>query len=121
MDIQLGTASLPALGSTVTRAAPAPGANGTGESASAPPPPPTPAQQPLSSEGLQQVVRQINDFLKSSASNVEFTLDSRSDKVVVRIVNTQTNQLIRQIPSEEMLAISQSLDQMTGLLLQRKA
>jgi flagellar protein FlaG len=121
MDIQLGTTSLPALESTVARAVPAPGTDITGQSLSAAPQPIAPAQQPLGSEGLQQVVRQINDFLKSSASNVQFTVDSQSDKVVVRIVDSQTNQLIRQFPSEEMLAISQSIDQMTGLLLQLKA
>ena len=47
-------------------------------------------------------------------------VDSESDRVVVRIVDTQTKQTIRQIPSEEMLAISKSLDQLTGLLIQQK-
>lgn len=40
-----------------------------------------------------------------------------SSEVVVRIVDTQTKQTLRKIPSEEILAISKSLDQMTGLLI----
>jgi flagellar protein FlaG len=39
----------------------------------------------------------------------------------VRIVDSQTKEVIRQIPSEEMLAISKYMDQMSGKLIQQKA
>jgi flagellar protein FlaG len=39
----------------------------------------------------------------------------------VRVVDTETKQLIRQVPTEEMVAISHALDRMTGLLLAQKA
>ena len=38
-----------------------------------------------------------------------------------RIVDSATKELIRQIPSEEMLAISESLDKMIGFLIAQKA
>ena len=68
-----------------------------------------------------QAARAINEFLKSSSANVEFMVDGRSSKVIVRVVDSETGQVIRQMPSEEMLAISQALDRMTGLLLEQKA
>ena len=126
MNAQLGKViSSPAAGSTVARAAPLTTASGSRETAAPQPPAQkpvqAPAQAPMSSEAVKQVARQINEFLKSSSSNLQFSVDADSSKVVVRIVDAQTNEVIRQIPSEEMLAMSQAMDQMTGLLIKDKA
>ena len=75
----------------------------------------------MSAEALRQVAQEVNDFLKSSQSNLQFVVDDESKKVVVRIVDSETKQVIRQMPSEEMLAISHSLDKLAGLLIQQKA
>ena len=72
-------------------------------------------------DALQLATRQINDYLRQSASAIVFSVDQRSDRVIVRVVDPQTNQVIRQIPSEEVLAIAQSIDQMSGLLLRQTA
>ncbi|MCX7142804.1 MAG: flagellar protein FlaG [Proteobacteria bacterium] len=123
--IQLGKATLPAAGLTAGQTAPKQGASGPRETAAPPALEPAQAeataQAPLSSDAVKKVASQINDFLKSSSSNLQFSVDDSSSKVVVRIVDSQTNELIRQIPSEEMLAISRSLDQMIGLLIKQKA
>jgi len=127
MNIQTGKALPPSDGSTAARSAPLSGTHTTAESAAAPPQSATPpanttgATQPPAVDAARQIARQINDFLKSSASEVQFTVDGESDRVVVRIVDTQTNKVIRQMPSEEMLAVSKSLDKLTGLLIQQKA
>jgi flagellar protein FlaG len=41
--------------------------------------------------------------------------------MVVRVVDTATDQVIRQIPSEVALAISQSLEKLQGLLVRQQA
>jgi flagellar protein FlaG len=68
-----------------------------------------------------QAAKEINDFLKSSSAGIEFQVDNQSERVIVRVVDTETKQLIRQVPTEEMVAISHALDRMTGLLLAQKA
>ena len=68
-----------------------------------------------------QAAQEINDFLKSSSAGIEFQVDKQSERVIVRVVDTETKQLIRQVPTEEMVAISHALDRMTGLLLAQKA
>jgi flagellar protein FlaG len=80
-----------------------------------------PAQPAPEAEALQQAARQINAFLKSSSTGVEFVVDGPSNQVVVRIVDSNTGQVLRQMPSPEMLALSESLDRMSGLLLTQKA
>ena len=126
MNIQTDKGPLPSDGSTAARADPSSGSIAGRQTAAKPPPAAYPATQPAGTpqpskiDAARQVARQINEFLSSSSSDVQFSVDSESDQVVVRVVDSQTKQVIRQMPSEEMLAISKSLDRMSGLLIQQK-
>ena len=79
-----------------------------------------PVQQP-SPVVLREAVKAASAAVKSLSSSLEFSIDQQSGRTIVRIVDTGTQQLIRQIPSEEMLAISQALDKLQGLLIQEQA
>jgi flagellar protein FlaG len=48
-------------------------------------------------------------------------VDQQSGKTMVRVVDTATDQLIRQIPSEVAIAISHSLEKLQGLLVRQHA
>jgi len=107
---------------------PAPGTRLTGSPAASAPSAPAPvalatppARPAPDAAAARRAAQQINEFLKSSSASVEFMVDERSNKVIVRVVDTETRQVIRQMPSEEMLAIAQALDRMTGLLLAQRA
>lgn len=112
MKIQPGTISAAATASAVSP----PAVSAAAGRSQAPPP----QHAPSSAEALKQVANQINDFLKASDSDLQFTVDRESGQVVVRIVDAQTQDLIRQIPSDEMLAIAHALDRMSGLLIDQK-
>lgn len=116
--MKLDTLNSSAAGSNATLVIPIPG---TVAAAAQPLPPSPPPQPPASVEAAQQAAARINEFLKSSAANVEFTVEGTSNQVIVRVVDSATHQVIRQMPTEETLAISRSLDRMTGLLLAQKA
>ena len=117
----------------VNTAAPAPfearaslrsaGATGATElAAAAPVAEKTPVNQPPASEAqLQSAVNAANDFIKPITNSVEFSLDKDSDTMVVKVMDIATKEVIRQIPSEEMLAIAQALDKIQGLLIKQKA
>lgn len=80
------------------------------------------AEQQPSAAQLQNVVDSINKVLKQSNKNLEFSVDESTNKQVVKLVDTDTGDLIRQFPSEEALAISRSIDQFQhGLLLKQEA
>ena len=63
----------------------------------------------------------INRAAKSLNTNIELSLDERSERPIVRVVDSATGQLIRQIPSEEALELRRALDRITGLLINRTA
>jgi len=74
-----------------------------------------------SSEGLREVVAAADRAIKSLQNSVQLSLDSRSGQPIVRVVDTETGQLIRQIPTEEVLELRRALDRIAGLLIQRTA
>jgi flagellar protein FlaG len=70
---------------------------------------------------LRKVADQINAQLRALAQGIRFSVDDDTGRTIVRVLDTETGQVLRQIPSEEMLAISQSLERLQGLLLQQEA
>ena len=74
---------------------------------------------------VQQAMKTVQDMVQAQASNLQFSLDQETGKTIVTVVDSNTNQVIRQIPSKEMLAIAHAIDQMQskgqGLMLSQKA
>ena len=80
------------------------------------------AEQKPSAEQLKNVVDNINKTLRQSNRNLEFSVDETTQKQLVKLVDTETGDVIRQFPSEEALAISRAIDQFQqGLLLKQEA
>jgi flagellar protein FlaG len=83
---------------------------------------PQPAQQrEPDAAKLTEAVDTINRKLQESNQQLRFAVDHDSGKMVVRVVDTATDQVIRQIPSDVALAISQSLEKLQGLLVRQQA
>ncbi|MBY0578120.1 MAG: flagellar protein FlaG [Burkholderiales bacterium] len=70
---------------------------------------------------LRQAVNQINQEIQFANKDIKFSLDNQSGRVVVKVMDTQTNEVIRQIPSKEMLAIADAMGKLQGLIVQQKA
>lgn len=90
-----------------------------------PPQGPKPEAKPESSTSAAEVraaADKINKTLRTLlSSNLEFSVDQDSGQTIVRIVDVETKDVIRQIPNEEALAIAKSLGQVQGLLIRQKA
>jgi len=75
----------------------------------------------LSVEELKVAIEQLNEFMKQDQRSLSFSVDESVDEVVVRVVDTETQELIRQIPNEETLKFKQHLEGMLGMLFSDKA
>jgi len=86
----------------------------------APPAPPAPTAPPPAvapgAAALKVTVDSVNRYLKSIDQGVQFEIDEESGVTIVRVVDRETDQVIRQLPSEEMLAVARALEDLTGLL-----
>ena len=72
-------------------------------------------------EQLESAVKAVKDFIQPMTGSLEFTLDEESGETVIKITDPSTKELIRQIPSKEMLEIAQALDRLQGLLVKQMA
>jgi len=96
-----------------TRAAPKAADKAASEQSVAPP---TQAQ-------VQKAVDSINKAMGQINANVEFSIDQETHRTVVKMVESKTGEVLRQYPSEEVLAISRAIDNnmQHGLLIKQKA
>jgi flagellar protein FlaG len=84
-------------------------------------PEPVQQRQP-SQEQVQRAVESMKQMIETTKPNsLQFSIDNDTGKTIVRVSDAQTGEMIRQIPSEELLEIARSLDKMQGMLLHQKA
>lgn len=74
-----------------------------------------------SSAAAKAAAETANKLMREIDSSLRFSTDDSTGKTVVQMIDSQTNEVIRQFPSEKMLEIAKSIDQMKGLLVSKKA
>jgi flagellar protein FlaG len=79
-----------------------------------------PAQASPTSD-VQQAVSRLNDYAQSLRRDIQFSVDKSSGDTVIRVVDSNSGETIRQIPSEEMLAIAHNLENAQGLFVNTRA
>lgn len=85
------------------------------------PPPPAEPQKP-SAEQMKQAVDEVRTAVNAMAQNLQFSIDKETGKTIVKVVDASTEEVIRQIPPEEILVIAKAIDGMQqGLLIRQKA
>lgn len=75
----------------------------------------------FSPEELRKATDNLNKVVSLYAAELKFTIDEVSGVDVVKVINTDTKEVIRQIPSEEMVKIAESIDRLQGLLVRQQA
>lgn len=58
---------------------------------------------------VEAALREANEVLVQKGAQLTFELDDQSQRVIVRLVDTTTKEVLRQIPSKEALAIARAL------------
>lgn len=87
-----------------------------------------PSQREMAKSDLAEVAGKINEMFQSESRSLQFNVDEASGRTVINIVDMQTGEQIKQIPSEELLEISRKLaahlenkDEMSGMLVKSRA
>jgi flagellar protein FlaG len=75
----------------------------------------------VSREQVESAVSTIQEFVQSVRRNVNFTLEDASGRVVVKVTDASSGDIIRQIPSEEALQLAESLEEVRSLLFKAEA
>lgn len=81
----------------------------------------------VSNTELQQAVDVVNQAVALEQRSLSFSIDDVSGRSVIKVIDYETDELIKQIPSEELLKVAQDIKrlqeemgQSIGLLIDNK-
>jgi flagellar protein FlaG len=85
-----------------------------------------PGAAPSAEENLERAVNTLNSKVQAVQRDLNFSIDEDSGRTVVKVVDSTTDEVIRQIPSEEVLALARNLGEVVtrdaaGLLVKAEA
>jgi len=72
--------------------------------------------KPVAREELETAVSAIQDFVKASERQLDFSIDDSTGQVVVKVIARQSGEVIRQLPSEVALKLAENLKDANSLL-----
>ena len=72
-----------------------------------------------SREQLEEIRQTVNDALENMNIGLDFEEDEETEDLIVKVMNRDTEELIRQIPPEAMLQVAKRMDELTGLFVDR--
>ncbi len=70
---------------------------------------------------VQQAIEKIQQTTEKLAQNLQFSIDKDTGITVIKVLDSQTQEVIRQIPTEEAVSIARTLDKVQGLLFNDQA
>ncbi|MFO7173836.1 MAG: flagellar protein FlaG [Bacillota bacterium] len=72
-------------------------------------------------ESLEKAVGRLNETARIFARSFRFYVDEATDRIVVKIIDTLTGEVIGQVPPEEVLRVAAGIREFLGLLVDRRA
>ncbi|SFK10525.1 flagellar protein FlaG [Methylophaga sulfidovorans] len=79
------------------------------------------SQQQQRADDLRDKVAQLNDYMQNMNRNLQFSVDDTSGDTVIKVIDAETEEVVRQIPSEEILEARHAAEKYRGILLETKA
>jgi flagellar protein FlaG len=76
---------------------------------------------PASLQEVEQAMEEVRSAIAPMAQDLLFSIEEDTGKTIIKVVDSSTDEVIRQIPSEEIITIAKALDNLQGLLLKQKA
>jgi len=69
----------------------------------------------------KKLIDELNRDMSLFNTRVAFSVDERTNRTVVQIIDNESNDVIRQVPAEYLLEVSQNITELIGLLVDEKA
>ena len=79
------------------------------------------AEKPATRAELETAMSNIQEFVQSVRRDLNFSLDDGNGRVVVKVTDATSGDVIRQIPSEEALKLAENLTEVRSLLFKAEA
>jgi flagellar protein FlaG len=70
---------------------------------------------------LHDVIHDVENYVQNMRKHLSFSVEEDTGKTVIKVMDAQTDELIRQIPSEEFLEIAKAIEKTKSLLMKTEA
>ena len=67
---------------------------------------------------LEEVVSALNDLVQNLHKNLQFSNEEETGETIIKVVDSETNEVVRQIPSEEIVRLRRRMKEAAGVLFQ---
>jgi len=75
----------------------------------------------VNSTEISAAVSRLNDHVQNISRDLEFTIDEELNRTIITVYDTETEEVIRQIPSDEVLALARFLESEGSAIIKTKA
>jgi flagellar protein FlaG len=78
-----------------------------------------PAGELSDAEKIEKTAASLQKYANSLDVKLEFRVDRDSEQIQVKVIDPEKDEVIRKIPPDEMLKLSESIENMLGAILNR--
>lgn len=72
-------------------------------------------------DALKGVVSGLNELVRDLHRELKFTVDDDSGETIVKVIDRETDEVLRQIPSEEVMRLRKRLEEAAGVIFHDSA
>ena len=69
---------------------------------------------------INKAVERLNEYIHDQQRDVSFSVDEEADVTVIKVIKTETGELVKQIPPDIILAMKARLRKTTGLFVDKR-
>lgn len=77
--------------------------------------------KPVTAEQVEDAVQRVSDFVQVVRRELEFAIDEDSGRTVITVLDSETQEIVRQIPPEKLMVAAENIERLQGLLFEGKA
>ena len=72
-------------------------------------------------QAVEEIVDDLNEFAQQVERQLQFSVDKNSGQTVIKVIDATTEEVVRQIPADEILTLKRRLGDVQGLLFKTEA
>lgn len=70
---------------------------------------------------IRRAIGELTEVLRTTSISLRFEIDDVTNRVVTKVIDKETGELIRQMPTEEVLRFARALDRLQGVFVRQAA
>jgi flagellar protein FlaG len=78
------------------------------------------SRQTVNDKEVEKAVVKLNDFAQSVSRQLQFSVDEESGKTIVKVIDAETGETIRDIPPEEIIRMQNRLREASERFLNKE-